>query len=197
MVLLLAPLAKASGGLDLRNAVRDVLDATTVSDAVDVYEAIRLAAPGGMGEVRDQDIRAAPTASLRDVMLLAADRDLIARQYANYFADIFTLGIPALLEGLKRYGRLELAIQHCQLVWLAQHPDSLIQRKCGPEVAGEASRRARKVLESAVIDAAYADFDRWLRADGHARNPGTTADLITTCLFAALRERRIGAETPF
>ena len=26
--------------------------------------------------------------------------------------------------------------------------------------------------------AAYDDFDRWLRADGHARNPGTTADLV-------------------
>ena len=42
--------------------------------------------------------------------------------------------------------------------------------------------------------AAYDGFDRWLRADGHARNPGTTADLVTACLFVALRERRMSHE---
>ena len=36
--------------------------------------------------------------------------------------------------------------------------------------------------------AALAELDAWLRAEGHARNPGTTADLVTACLFVALRE---------
>ena len=31
-------------------------------------------------------------------------------------------------------------------------------------------------------------FDRWLRADGHRRNPGTTADLVAATLFAAQRD---------
>ena len=146
MVLLLAPLSKAAGA-DLRARVRDVLDQSTVSDAIQVYEAIRIASPGGLGEVKNQDVRDAPTASLRDVMALAADRDLIARQYANGFADVFDLGVPALVEGVRRFGRLEPAIQHCQLAWLASHSDSLIVRKRGPELAAEASRRARSVIE--------------------------------------------------
>jgi triphosphoribosyl-dephospho-CoA synthase len=134
-------------------------------------------------------------------MALAADRDLVARQYANDFADLFELGVPALLDGLERFGRVEPAVQHCQLAWLAAHPDSLIARKRGPDVAAEASRRARAVLDlggvgTAAARAAYADFDQWLRADGHARNPGTTADLVTACLFAALRERRMTEDTP-
>ena len=35
---------------------------------------------------------------------------------------------------------------------------------------------------------ALRDLDAWLRAEGHARNPGSTADLVTACLFVALRE---------
>ena len=130
-------------------------------------------------------------------MALAADRDLIARQYANAFADVFELGVPALLDGIRQFGRLEPAIQHCQLVWLANHPDSLIVRKRGPAVAAEASKRARSLLEIGGLgSSAYDEFDRWLREDGHARNPGTTADLVTACLFVALRERRIAMDTP-
>jgi triphosphoribosyl-dephospho-CoA synthase len=201
IVLLLAPLAKVPDGCDLPTGVREMLDRTTIEDAARVYEAIRLAAPGGLGQAKEQDVNEAPTRPLRDVMALAADRDLVARQYANGFADVFDLGVPALLDGFRRFGRVEPAVQHCQLSWLAHHPDSLTVRKRGLEVAAEASRRARAVLEVGGVGtpagrAAYDEFDRWLRADGHARNPGTTADLVTACLFVALRERTISADTP-
>jgi RimK family alpha-L-glutamate ligase len=201
IVLLLAPLAKVPDRRDLRAGVREVMNNTTVEDAARVYEAIRLAAPGGLGRAKEQDVSEAPTLPLRDVMALAADRDLVARQYAVGFADVFELGVPALLDGVRRFGRVEPAVQHCQLAWLARHPDSLIVRKRGPEVAGEASRRARAVLEVGGVGtpegrAAYAEFDRWLRADGHARNPGTTADLVTACLFVALRERTMTEDLP-
>ena len=36
--------------------------------------------------------------------------------------------------------------------------------------------------------AELAGFDAWLRADGHRRNPGTTADLIAATLFAGFRD---------
>ena len=80
-------------------------------------------------------------------------------------------------------------------VWGAS-PDSLIQRKCGPAVANEAGEFAAAVLKSGLPgDAAYdeslAKFDHWLRADGHRRNPGTTADLIAAGLFVLLREGRL------
>jgi triphosphoribosyl-dephospho-CoA synthase len=202
IVLLLAPLAKVPQGAGLQVGARGVLAGSTVADAAGVYQAIRVANPGGLGTVKEQDVSAAPTLPLRDVMALAADRDLVARQYANGFADVFDLGVPALLDGLRRFGRVEPAIQHCQLVWLANHPDSLIVRKRGMELAAEASRRARRVLELGSVGtadgrAAYVDFDGWLRADGHARNPGTTADLVTACLFVALRERTLTEDSPF
>jgi triphosphoribosyl-dephospho-CoA synthase len=76
---------------------------------------------------------------------------------------------------------------------LANHPDSLIARKLGRAVAEEAARRARTVLGAGwphepAARTALADLDDWLRADDHRRNPGTTADLVTACLFVALRE---------
>jgi ribosomal protein S6--L-glutamate ligase len=202
IVLLLAPLAKVPDGVGLQPGVRGVLADSTVADAAGVYEAIRLANPGGLGTVKEQDVRGTPSLPLRDVMALAADRDLVARQYVNDFTDVFDLGVPALLDGFHRFGRVEPAIQHCQLVWLANHPDSLIVRKCGRDVAAEASRRARGVVELGSVGtvegrAAYDEFDRWLRGDGHARNPGTTADLVTACLYVALRERTLTEESPF
>ncbi|MSR52485.1 MAG: triphosphoribosyl-dephospho-CoA synthetase [Gemmataceae bacterium] len=195
IVLLLAPLSKIQGE-HLRAGVRDVLAHTTIEDSEQVFEAIRIASPGGLGEAKEQDVRDTPTLPLRDIMALAADRDLIARQYANGFQDVFDLGVPALLDGWARFGEIEPAIQHCQLVWLANHPDSLILRKRGPEIAEVASRQASAILELGSIGTlagreAYAEFDGWLRADGHARNPGTTADLIAACLFVAFRERTI------
>jgi len=201
IVLLLAPLAKVVDGTDPRPGVSEVLRKTTVADSACVFEAIRLASPGGLGKMSEQDVHETPTLPLREVMALAAERDLVARQYANGFADVFDLGVPALLDGLERLGRVETAVQHCQLVWLSAHPDSLIARKRGPAVADEASRRAKIILELGSVGteagrSAYDELDGWLRADGHARNPGTTADLVTACLFAALRERRMSEDTP-
>jgi triphosphoribosyl-dephospho-CoA synthase len=198
MVLLLAPLAAVPGSRPLRAGLLSVLSALTVDDARQVYAAIRLAVPGGLGQAPTEDIAKEPTVPLRQAMALAADRDLVARQYVRDYEDVFDLGIPILLDGLSRHGDLETAIILAHLGILAKHPDSLIARKRGPEEAGEARRLAVGVLEAgwpstAAGQAAFAAFDAWLTAVGNARNPGTSADLVAACLFVALREKWIGA----
>ncbi|TMQ34943.1 MAG: triphosphoribosyl-dephospho-CoA synthetase [Planctomycetota bacterium] len=194
IILLLAPLVHA--GSDLETGVGTVLAATTVADARAAYQAIRTALPGGMGRVPEQDLAGEPTQSLVEVMRLAAGRDLIALQYANGYREIFAEGVPALTRGLEATGELEAAIILCYLRLLAAHPDTLIARKRGLAEAQEASRRARHVLQagwpgSQVGGASLAELDRWLRAEGHSRNPGTTADLVTACLFILLRQGTI------
>src|SRR5687768_907217 len=77
IVLLLTPLARAAV---LKLRVRDVVEASTVQDARDVYAAIRLARPGGLGSAERQDVNGEPTATLLEVMRLAAHRDGIARE---------------------------------------------------------------------------------------------------------------------
>jgi triphosphoribosyl-dephospho-CoA synthase len=184
IVLLLSPLAKATSEPSLRAGVTKVLNSLTVGDAEQVYEAIRLAAPAGLGKVKDQDVADKPTLKLREVMALAADRDRIAAQYVSGFADVFDAGVPALTRGLNKTGTLEEAIIACHLRLLARFPDSSIARKCGTAVAEEASQRARSALSAGPEG--VVELDTWLRADGHRRNPGTTADLVTASLFVAL-----------
>jgi triphosphoribosyl-dephospho-CoA synthase len=201
--LLLAPLVKAADS-DLHAGVERVLQMLAIDDARAVYEAIRLACPGSMGEVAEQDIHREPTVSLRQAMALAAERDLIARQYANGFAEVFAEGLPALQQGIERLRSIEGGILSCHLQLLARHRDSLIERKLGQLEAAEASRRAEQVLvagwpERPEGKAALKDYDVWLRGRGHQRNPGTTADLVTACLFVLLREGRLKLplEIPF
>lgn len=196
MALLLAPLAAVPPESELRGGARRVLAGLDVEDARLVYQAIRLVSPGGLGRVPEQDVQGEPTQDLRQVMALAAERDLVARQYASDFAEVFDDGVPALLAGLERARSLEGAIVFAQLELLTRHLDTLIARKRGRAEAEEASRRASAVLERNWPDdregwTALGELDSWLRAEGHARNPGATADLLTACLFVLLRENTI------
>jgi triphosphoribosyl-dephospho-CoA synthase len=201
IALLLAPLAAVPEGVDLRAGVARVLAGLTVADARLAYEAIRLAAPGGLGRAAEQDVAAEPTQTLREVMALAAGRDLIARQYAGGFAEVFDDGAPAVRAGLERTGSVEGAIIHAHLAMLAHHPDTLIGRKRGQAEAAEAAARARRVLEEGwphapAGRAALAELDAWLRAEGNGRNPGATADLIAAGLFVLLRDGTIPLPAP-
>jgi haloalkane dehalogenase len=193
-ILLLAPLACVPPGTPLQRGVQEVLDRLDASHTRHVYEAIRLAQPGGLGTAARGDVQAeVPDVPLTEVMSWGADRDLVARQYANGFDTIFNQVAQPLRELLRGGNPLFDAIVRVHVQLIAAHGDSLIARKCGPEVAREAQARAAEVLRAGPIgSAAYATslaaLDTWLRADGHRRNPGTTADLIAAGLFVLLRE---------
>jgi triphosphoribosyl-dephospho-CoA synthase len=196
MVLLLAPLAAVRAEEDLQQGLGVVLEMSTVEDAARVYQAIRLANPGSLGEVDREDVAGDPTLRLLEVMRLAADRDLVARQYALGFEDVFEVALPAIAHSLAAGRPLETAIVAAHLALLSRMPDTLIVRKCGWAEAIAASLRAAAVLKAGWPDCAEAvgrfrAFDRWLRGRGHDRNPGATADLIAAALFAALRDGTI------
>ena len=203
-VLLLAPLAAAAVRTgSLRGTISATIAALDAEDAKAVYEAIHMAQPGGMGEVAVADVAAPPPAdlTLTAAMALAADRDLVARQYADGFADVFATA-DRIAAGQARGWSLCDAIVRACVELMAGEPDTLIARKCGPNVAAEASARAGLAVEagepgSPDYAAALADLDFWLRADGHRRNPGTTADVIAAGLFVLLVERRLELPVQF
>lgn len=131
IVLLLAPLAAVPEGVALEDGVERVLAETTINDACLVYQAIRLAQPGGMAEVPDQDLSSEPTLPLRAVMALAAERDSIALQYVNGFRQVLGEGLAGLRENEQKDQPLEMSIITVYLHLLARYPDSLIVRKRG------------------------------------------------------------------
>lgn len=198
IVLLLAPLALAPTPA----GVGAVLRGTTVGDAAGVYEAIRLAAPGGLGRAAEQDVADAPTVTLLEAMRLAAGRDAVARQYASDFADVRELGVPALVAGLAEFGRVEAAVIHCQLELLARLPDTLIARKLGPAAAEAVRERAATVRAAGGLATPAGRrlgraLDAELRTDGNRRNPGATADLVAASLYWALAEGLLSAGDGF
>lgn len=192
-VLLLAPLCAVPRERPLDEGVCDVLQNLRPSDAHDVYEAIRLANAGGLGEVAAMDVHEPPPDDLLAAMRAAASRDLVARQYAEDFQHVFRCAAAWIREGLANRLALGPAVRHAFIRLMHEFPDSLIGRKCGQQTAAAAAGRAGQILAAGLpgeeaYEYAMGDLDFWLRSDGHRRNPGTTADMIAAGLFVLLRD---------
>ena len=187
ILLLCAPvLAAAEGPADrpFPARVEAVLAALTLDDAKAVFRAIAAANPGGLGTA-DEDVRAPARVPLRAAMAAAAHRDLIARQYANGFSEVFSLGVP--LASAHR-GDPAKAAQAVYLAFLQAFPDSHVARKFGIATA-EAVRAEARTVCAALEGRADADrtarllaFDTDLKTRG--LNPGTSADLTVASLLA-------------
>lgn len=201
IVLLCAPLALAAeSGPHLRAGVRAAIAASTLGDADQVFRAILLASPGGLGSAARHDVRAPAAVRLPDAMAEAASRDSIARQWTTGFEDVFDAGLPAFEVALARWHgkgwghgkdwghRAEWAATDAYLRFLARLPDSHVARKHGAEAADVVRREAADAL--ARLDAA-ADpetvapsllaWDASLKRRG--LNPGATADLTVATVF--------------
>ncbi|NIF81200.1 triphosphoribosyl-dephospho-CoA synthase [Paraburkholderia sp. Cy-641] len=198
IVLLVAPLAAAldeTGPAPSARAWRDaaerVLERLDIDDARLAYRAIALANPGGLGDAPEQSVHAPPTLGLRDAMRLASERDSIARQYANGFADIFDTGLAACRAAPA--DAPEVAMLNVFLAFLGGWPDSHIVRKHGLALAQsvtlaarEQHARRRQTPPATRRTPADAELDAWdAQLKARAINPGTSADLAVATLFVA------------
>jgi triphosphoribosyl-dephospho-CoA synthetase len=90
IILLTAPLAAVPDGEPLDAAAVDrVLERLDAADAADVYQAIAIAHPGGLGRVDRDDVAGPPPTDLRAAMRAAAERDQIARLWAEGYGPLF------------------------------------------------------------------------------------------------------------
>jgi triphosphoribosyl-dephospho-CoA synthase len=198
IVLLAAPLLCAAerGTGGLRGRLSMVLKDLTISDATDAFAAIRRANPGGLGRVEAQDVGTPPTVTLLEAMRLAADRDLIARQYATKFADVFEIGVGRIATSRKDGRSPDWIATLVFLDFLRRFPDSHIGRKFGTEAAEQVRLEAERFHLALPDDpiaarARLAAFDRSLKARGF--NPGTCADLTVASLLASELLDMLGA----
>lgn len=194
IILLLAPLTAVPADVSLPEGIGAVLYGLTRDDAEHTYEAIRIAQPRGLGAADSADVTASsPNGTLTEVMSQAADRDAVASQYASNFKTVLDDAVTTLTASSRFEEDWEQAIIYLQLKLIARDGDTDIARKCNSIDAHEAKRRAMSVLQAGWPMAMEGrlrirEFDRWLRAKGSKRNPGTTADLVTAGVFATLRD---------
>ena len=193
IVLLAVPLAHAalrvSPAREFTARVQTTLATSTVADTRDVYTAIRMANPGGLGASSEHDVRGEPTLDLVSVMRVAAARDTIAAEYASNFSIVFGEGIPRLRAAYLRTNSLAWGVVGCYLHLLAAYLDSHIVRKHGAAVATAVQARARTV--TLALEACENRADRYsllVKWDAELKNegvnPGTSADLTVASLLA-------------
>ncbi len=170
-------------------SVSRVIQESTPEDCQKIYEAIRIANPGGLGRVESKDVAQAAPVSILQAMQQAASWDDVALQYANGYQQV-TQWTLRLIDLSSQHAKRSDAIRQLQIEILASRPDSLIVRKSGTAVGKQVQDLAADVLQSGpyaspAFEAAWRNFDEYLREDGHRKNPGTIADLIAATVFLA------------
>jgi len=207
--ILLSPVAVAAGMTavkdnvfmisKIRENVKLVVESTTPEDAINVYEAIKDARPGGLGKVSELDINDPDSKkrilneriSLFQIFQISSKYDTICSEWVNNYPITFDVAYPFLTKQTRQTADLNTAIVHTFLKVLAECPDTLIARKTSLEKALEVSFKAEEILRLGGLETAdgresLSEFDRELRKAGNFLNPGTTADIIAAALALAI-----------
>ncbi len=204
-VMLFVPIAVAAGMTptgknysfdlsNLRSNIDRLVKATSAVDSVELYEAVDIASPSGLGDSPDFDVNDPSSkdkllkenVTLFEVFKIAQNYDDVCYEWINNYTITFDLAYPYLMDQLKNKP-LNAAVVNLFLKILSERPDSFIARKMGKAKAVEVSKDARSVLELGGLETqkgrdCIREFDKKLRLSGNKCNPGTTADLIATTL---------------
>jgi len=207
-IILLTPIATAAGIAltekpfsisKIRKKLKLIVEATTPIDAVNVYDAISIAQPGGLGKAPKLDLADTTSKekilkdniSLFDVFKISSSWDSISSEWVNNYSITFNLGYPYFVEMLEKTNDVNFATVHTFLKILSEVPDTLIARKLGSAKAKEISIQTQHVLKAGALTTRkgkekLSQFDDKLRDPKHQLNPGTTADLTAAVLAVAV-----------
>lgn len=207
IVMLLIPLTGAAGMTlakdgkievkKLRENLSKILRTTTPEDALNVYEAILIAKPGGLGDVAELDVKDERSKnrireeriSLYEIMKISSKWDNISKEWATDMRITFEFGYPLIKKLYARTKNMNTTTVQAFLEILSRYPDTFVQRTHGRKVAEQVSERARAIIGKGGMLTAegrklVARFDEELR--GRDINPGTTADLTASSLMLAI-----------
>jgi len=170
--LLFVPLAAATGktyieeGSIFLNALRgnvdEIMRSTTPTDAVEVYEAIRLVgSPRGLGRVEgdeapdlyDKEARMKifeEEYSLFDVMEKSSSYDTVARELVTGMEISFNIGYKELVKTFKHTRDINIATVHTFLRILSKVPDTFIARKIGLKKINDVKRAVKMGIKETL-----------------------------------------------
>lgn len=201
-IIILAPIAAAAGMIPnsfslskLRKNIKVIVESTTPEDAVEVYDAIALVNPGGLGKSPRLDVTDSNSkkkildegVTLFETFEIASSYDSIASEWVNNYPVTFDLGYPYLVKQLEETCDINTATVHAFMKILAEVPDTFISRKVGQAKAESISAEARQVLEEGGLTTPLGrnllhKLDSKLRDPDHNLSPGTTADITEAVL---------------
>jgi len=207
-ILILAPLASAAAIClktnmrtykDFTLNLKKVIDDSTIEDTINLYEAMRICNPGGLGKIEKYDINDDQSFSqiredkitLKQIFEMSKSYDQISNEYATGFNIILNEGLPYFQNKFEQYNEINIATVNTYLYLLSIHPDTLLIRKSGKLIAESVSNNALKILEQGGISSNKGlklalKLDRILQKKNGKLNPGTTADLLAGVIFCAL-----------
>jgi len=201
IILLSAPLLmaaqKAQTADELRVQLAGILANTTVTDAEWVFRAIALAAPGGLGESKQQDIAQKPEVTLTQAMKIASEKDRIALQFTTNYKDVFDFLVLRYNLALNRWGDAGWSAVAVFSAMLAKYPDSHIERKYG-------NIYTRMVMDTmALVDDKLSEAGKPEQLVDYLKiidtkfklagiNPGTTADLTVVTVLTVQLQQLLG-----
>ena len=174
--------------LCLEEAIEYVVVNSTKDDVSKICNSINIAKPGGLGKHCNYDVSSDPYISLFDIMKISSKYDMISKQYALFFEDIFRFIIPALDNALSKINDKKLAISYTFLKILEKYPDSHICRKYGNKIAKKTSNEASDLIKILDGDTRHESWGKKLMSlDNHFKmtrvNPGTSADLLVVSMM--------------
>ena len=197
IVMMITPIAVAasiSGSFDeIRENIKVLMANTSVDDACDLYDAIKIADAGGMGDQDEYDVASdnaknelrQNNQTMYDVLKISAPWDMLAREMTSDMPAVFEIGYPT-YHKLREEKTQNEACVLTFLTILSQVPDTLISRKYGSDEALKISMMTRDLLnlkDSEDFMEKVSEFDEFLYKNKY--NPGTTADLTAASIFVS------------
>ncbi len=201
IILLSAPLLmaaqKAQTAYELRVQLAEILANTTVTDAEWVFRAIALAAPGGLGESKQQDVAQKPEVTLTQAMKIASEKDRIALQFTTNYKDVFDFLVLRYNLALNRWGDAGWSAVAVFSAMLAKYPDSHIERKYGniyTRMVMDTMALVDDKLSKAEEPEQLVDYLKIIDAKFKLAgiNPGTTADLTVVTVLTVQLQQLLG-----
>ena len=201
-IIILMPIAVGAGMIDenysllkLRKNIQTIVESTTVMDAIEVYDSINLANPGGLNKSEKYDAKDPKSkekllndgVTLLDTFKIALNYDSIASEWVKNYPITFDLGYPYFINQLEKTKSINTAIVHTFLKILAEIPDTFISRKVGKNIAEKVSIDAENVLKEGGLTTSSGrklldELDKKVRDKKNDLSPGTTADLTEAVL---------------
>ena len=207
-ILILAPLFSAAAicikfglkGLDeFKLMVNRVIEDATIEDTINLYKAMRICKPGGIGTIDKYDIYShnayeqlrEDKITLKQIFQFSMDYDLISKEYATGFSIIIDKGVPYFFNTFIQTNNINETVVNTFLYILSEYPDTLIVRKIGKKNAQDVSNLALKILKQKGITSKKGlrltlKYDKKIQKKNGLLNPGTTADILAGVIFCAL-----------